>query len=228
MKKGIRWTEADLLKITKGRAHPSVKTQLEHKAAKVNLRSTILPPILETTNLASLTEKPGINEKRKEARKSRVARVIESIKTARLHGSFVLGKSIELHFEGAMMLSPNELYALTPFERIRYKKTWHEVVQWALLVITGSPRSFKVLDCFELKLHRVSRQLCDTDALPGYCKAPIDGLKHAGIIKDDNPKFFKRISAMTQEHGAPKLMLSVAQIADPDIATAPHHSDAEK
>jgi hypothetical protein len=160
------------------------------------------------------------NRKRKAARKSRLERVIESIRTAALSGSYETGQFIELHFDGAMMLSPNELYAMHFSRRIPYRKAWHDAVHWAMLTVTGGPRNFPMLDSFEMSIHRRAKQLCDTDSVDGYFKAPIDGLRYAGIIKDDNPACFKRFASISQDVGRPKVIIRVERFVDPSEGNA--------
>lgn len=143
--------------------------------------------------------------------KSHMQRAIESIERASVTGTYVKGESIDLYFEGAMLLSPNMLFALTHWERIPYRKAWHEKIYWAVMEITKGPAHLQTLDYFDIIAKRVSPKLCDTDALQGYFKFPIDGLRYARIIEDDKPKHFHHMEA-TQAQGEYAAGLRVVRV----------------
>lgn len=238
MKKNARWSEADLRKLmpTKVTQQPAIK-QVAIKTTSIatpttsDLNSDAKTALMNKLNAAPSSnqvngeinarcKKPvkesAINnsEKRKEAKKSRLNRVIDSIKSAHLSGTFNRGEFIELRFDGAMLLSPNELYALNPFLRIGYRKAWHDAIHWATLSVTKGQKNFTMFDCFEVGFFRQSTRLCDTDALSGYAKAPIDGLRYAGLIKDDHPQYFKQFSSLKQQCGTPLVILRIDRVCD--------------
>lgn len=207
MTRAARWSEADL-KLHQQRKSAPVPVKKPALAAAIPLAPTRAAGVLATKSDTSASLK------RKAARKSRLQRVIESIRTANLSGSYKTGQFIELRFDGAMMLSPNELYAMHFSQRIPYRKAWHDAVHWAMLSATGGPRNFPMLETFEMSIHRRAKQLCDTDSIDGYFKAPIDALRYAGIIKDDNPKYFKRFASITQETGKPLVVIRVERFQE--------------
>jgi hypothetical protein len=144
----------------------------------------------------------------------RLARAIASIQSARVTWQYEPEQSVSLHFEGAISLSPNELYKLTHFRRIPYRRAWHEAIYWSWLdALEGRPPPPPWTQ-FAIVGHRVSTRLCDPDALNGYFKYAIDGLRYAGIIVDDKPANLIELRT-TQATGPVGLTLEIRRVADP-------------
>lgn len=145
--------------------------------------------------------------------------VSASVKTAIVTGHYVPGESLELVFDGAKMLSTNELYALTHFQRIEYRNAWHESIELAVMQIVGARAgqlaALQPMQRFRIDAVRYSKKLCDTDALNGFFKYPIDGLRYAGVIVDDHPRHFIAMTS-TQQVGSYKMGLRV-QVAGTDV-----------
>lgn len=155
----------------------------------------------------------------------RLARAITSIKTARPHGTYVRDLELRLTFPGALTLSPNELYKLSHYQRVPYRTAWHEAVYWAVLELSGSTARPRPFTRFTLRMERSSAQLCDPDALNGYFKYVIDGLRYANVIVDDKACNLLDLDAM-QVQGPPGVWLHLVNVGDaldraPAAASAP-------
>lgn len=208
----LRWTEEQLRRVTgKG----AVKATTSLGAGQGN------------DPLALVDEDGGQGGKKavREA-KSHMQRAIESIERAGVTGRYVKGELLELQFEGAMLLSPNMLFALTHWERVPYRKAWHEKIYWAVMEVTRGPAHLETFDFFDIEARRTSPKLCDTDALAGYFKFPIDGLRYAKMIVDDNPKYFRHLNE-SQSVGGYALSLRVSRAPRPVLTpdTAENRAD---
>lgn len=139
---------------------------------------------------------------------SRAKEAAHTLKLAQISGMHQTGEFLEFTLDGARLLSVNELYALHHFQRIAYRKAWHEAIQAAVLVVTGGPRHWLKFDRFTVVVHRRARAGCDVDALNGHFKYAIDGLRYAGLIVDDDPAHMLSMSS-TQEKGKPLVHIRV-------------------
>ena len=163
--------------------------------------------------------------KPKSSARDRARRAAESVRTASVTGNFLLDESIEFQFSGARMLSTNDLYALSHFGRVGYRKAWHDAIEMAVLQVLGSPRGtatgWRPMSRFRITAHRQSTRLCDVEALPNHFKYAIDGLRYAGIIEDDDPSRFISI-ASTQSVGPHAVSLRIDAVGadEPAISTA--------
>lgn len=155
------------------------------------------------TTTATSKSKGGPN-----AATKRMLTATESVRNAVVTGSFYPSRSLELVFSGARMLSINDLFALTHFQRVKYRKAWHEAIEHAVLQVVGAKagqlRAWNPMTRFRLHAERHALDLCDTDNLHHYFKYPIDGLRYAGIILDDKPHYF--ISMSAAQHKGPYAM----------------------
>lgn len=148
-----------------------------------------------------------------------------SVTSSVISGRFEPGKRIELQFDGAKMLSTNDIYALGHMQRVAYRKAWHTAIEVALLTVlgphAGARKAWKPLSFFKIQGHRRSGKLADTDALHSFFKFPIDGLRYAGVILDDHPRFFASMAA-SQELGSPQMRIIVEAIdcASPRVCIA--------
>lgn len=168
--------------------------KIKKSSSKKKKPEPVMRDLFEETN-------PPPKEKKKSSTAfQRAKQASESLKMAKVSGKQVAGKYIEFTFDGARLLSLNDLYALSHFQRVGYRKAWHEVMHDAVLEITGGPRHLHQFKQFHIQAHRSSAQYCDLDALNSYFKYAIDGLRYAGVIIDDNPNYMVSI-ASTQEKG---------------------------
>lgn len=195
---GMRWSEDEL------RAHQA-KTGARISSsfgAGMNLSGARELKISTTSSLSTRTQdlQEHVHEikakKKREPSKAllRAKEVAESVRTAVVSGHYLPGESLELVFDGAKMLSINDLYKLTHYQRVDYRNAWHEAVKLAVMQILGAKAgqiaSLKAMQRFRISAIRHSKTLCDTDALQGYFKYAIDGLRYANVIVDDKPKHF--------------------------------------
>lgn len=184
-----RWSEKDLLNFSKK------TTRLQPNSAK----EVILPLANDSSKKVNATI-------------TRRNDVIESIKHAKVTGSFKKGEYLEIMLDGAKLLSVNSLYTLNPFQRTSYKKAWHEAINWAVIQITGGPRNFSTFDHFTIEAQIQTKRRCDTDAPEGQLKFAIDGLTHAKVIIDDSPMHFKEFNCRAQKVGSPYLYLKIVNL----------------
>lgn len=168
------------------------------KIKKSSLRKKKSAPVI--CDLFEETNPPAKEKKKSSTAFQRAKQASESLRMAKVSGEQVAGKYIEFTFDGARLLSLNDLYALSHFQRVGYRKAWHEVMHNAVLEITGGPVHLHQFKKFHIQAHRSSVQYCDLDALSSYFKYAIDGLRYAGVIIDDNPSHMVSI-ASTQEKG---------------------------
>lgn len=136
---------------------------------------------------------------------------LDSLLSATISGTHERGKYLELRFEGAKLLSVNRLYGLTHFERIKYRKAWHQKVRDAVQLVVGGPRHLQTFDHFIIRSHRISVRKADTDAKSSYLKYVIDGLRYANAIVDDREEFFRDLLG-TEARGPAALVIRIEQV----------------
>ena len=147
--------------------------------------------------------------------------VIEAVRQSRFQGVYdPTSRRLTLTFEGARTLPPNALLKLAPFQRIAYRRAWHDLVQWAVVAAMAPHRLGLSAAGFPLKrfgVHalRQSKWMCDKDALGLNFKYAIDGLKHAGVIVDDDWTRFVDFDP-TQRKGEHVVQLLVWEIEESD------------
>lgn len=206
---GMRWTEEEL-KSNQQRTNAKVsasfgaglnldkKTQTKKNTSNES-NDKKNDEIIKTQGKENKKIKPALERSRL---------VSETVRTATVSGHYEEGRSLELLFDGAQMLSTNDMYALTHYQRIEYRNAWHDAIDLAVLQIIGAKAGqiarIKPLTRFKITTIRQSKVMCDTDALQGLYKYPIDGLRYAKIIMDDNPNHF--ISMESIQKKGPYLM----------------------
>lgn len=136
---------------------------------------------------------------------------IQSLTDATWSGTYCQGSFLEIRFYGAVLLSVNTLYSLTHYERIKYRKAWHALIEKAVFDLIGACELRLPFDKYILRAHRVSRKLADTDSKNGYLKYPIDGLRYSGMLIDDSPKYFMDLIS-SQSIGLPALILRIESV----------------
>jgi hypothetical protein len=164
------------------------------------------------TEPASRTSSPhekseGGEVKRTASRIERRDRAIKSIKESIYSGTFLAGEYIELVFPGAIALSQNSLYALTHWERIAYKKAWHQAVEWAFQAVAGGARKFPPLDTYYVSYHIQAPRLRDIDAYEGSLKWIVDGAVRTGIAIDDGPTYWLSFDRRKVSKGPPTVTI---------------------
>ncbi|EFX60304.1 hypothetical protein DAPPUDRAFT_124625 [Daphnia pulex] len=195
MASGLRWTEKDL------------ERHLKRTGSKATTPGT--------SRSANATAAAPESVK-KTGRKPRAAAAVDSLKTATITGHHRSGEYIEFLIEGATLLSVNDLYALHYYQRIPYRKAWHELINNALLLITRGPRNWTKFTTFRLTIHMRTPGGCDNDALNSYFKYAIDGLRYAGLIEDDSPRHMLSIDS-SQEMGKKLLRIRVDAISVEEV-----------
>lgn len=211
MARALRWTEKELAQHL-GRAKGPMSV-LNVPTAPSKPSTTPAPQVrrshaLQATTHAKATTRTQTADRPRKSLGSRAKDAANSLKLSRISGRHQAGQFLEFTLDGARLLSVNELYALHHFQRIAYRKAWHEAVQAAVLVVTGGPRHWLKFDRFTVIVHRRSRSGCDVDALNGYFKYAIDGLRYTGLIADDDPTHMLSMVS-TQEKGQPLVRIRV-------------------
>lgn len=65
-----------------------------------------------------------------------------------------------------------------------------------------------------IHVHSIRRRLADSDGVSG--KYAIDGLIHAGILKDDSPKYVKEVSfSQEKTKGKEKTIITIHAVFNP-------------
>lgn len=192
MASGLRWSEKDLQR---------------------HLKRTGSTATVKTSTKATAAQDAVLEPTKKSGRKPRAASAVDSLKTATVTGHHRAGEYIEFIIEGATLLSVNDLYALHYYQRIPYRKAWHELINNALMLITRGPRNWTKFSTFRLTVHMRTPGGCDNDALNSYFKYAIDGLRYAGLIEDDSPRHMLSINS-SQEKGKKLLRIRVDAISD--------------
>lgn len=122
-------------------------------------------------------------------------KAIESLRQSRLLTKWEPDTRFVAAFDGARLLSLNELLRLDLRVINRYRKLWHERAYQALLM-SGS--TF-IDGAVRLTLFRQGKRLVDNDGLAASFKFAIDGFKEAGLISDDNPMVVQNIPLMQRQ-----------------------------
>lgn len=218
---GMRWSEDELRAHqakTGARISSSFGAGMNLSGAReLRIPTTPVLPRMVKDAAEQPQEKTTKKKRDPSAALLRARAVADSVRTAIVTGHYVPGVSLELVFDGAKMLSINDLYKLTHYQRVDYRNAWHEAVQLAVMQILGAKAgqiaSLSPMQRFKIAGIRHSKNLCDTDALPGYFKYPIDGLRYANVIADDNPKHFVDLNT-SQECGPYLMGIRVEAVGD--------------
>lgn len=139
------------------------------------------------------------------------ARALASMDKASWTGAHDPGNYLEIVFHGVVLLSVNTLYGLTHYERVKYRKRWHDLIERAVLDLMGPANQRLAFAHCIVRAHRVSRRLADTDAKSGYLKYPIDGLRYSGVMVEDSPAHFRDLLC-SQSLGMPALALRIEAV----------------
>ena len=154
------------------------------------------------------------------------SRSIQTLDEASWSGSYIPQIELEILFHGVVLLSVNTLYGLTHFERVKYRKSWHHLIERAVSDLVGNHDSRAPFDHFIVRAHRVSRKMADTDAKNGYLKYAIDGLRYSGIIVEDTELHFRDLLC-SQNCGKPFLALKIEAV-NKDYIPISHRDDWAK
>ncbi len=124
-------------------------------------------------------------------RDSDIAKALESLKTC-IPSAALTAVGAQFAFPGARLLSLNAIYRLHFTQRHAYASAWHDAVMRAcLLGRAESGQRFALGDGpFDITVVRQAPRALDGDNI--VPKAVIDGLRHAGVISEDNPKVMRR------------------------------------
>lgn len=185
-----RWTEdqyRDFLQ-QKGPQAPAAASTLQAMGVP-----TILPASRKKSSGKNKLSVPGVHgEKAPRAKRRGVETgpIVASVKNCAPRVRWEGGEfpSLYLLFEGARLLTVNEIYSILQYRKydvIRYKKAWHTLINRSLLclprdcapVFTGAVR---------LELVRRAGKTLDDDGSRTPFKFAIDALVRAKVLVDDN------------------------------------------
>ncbi len=145
----------------------------------------------------------GKTERPKRNIKLVVTQCIKNIKTARITSIWKPEQSFLVEWDGATVLTLNELLRTDYRSLSGYRKVWKEACRDAVLS-AGAICSIKTP--VVVKLYRRSGRLIDNDGLSAAFKFAIDGMRFAQLIPDDNPRVITDIK-LEQEIGDPLLRM---------------------
>jgi hypothetical protein len=132
-----------------------------------------------------------------------VTQCIENIRTARITSIWKPEQSFLVEWDGATVLTLNELLRTDYRSLSGYRKVWKKACRDAVLS-AGAICSIKTP--VVVKLYRRSGRMIDNDGLSAAFKFAIDGMRFARLIPDDNPKVIADIK-LEQEIGEPLLRM---------------------
>lgn len=124
--------------------------------------------------------------------KSRAEEAWNSLETAKISLHHEPGLRFGAGFDGARVLSLNELLRIDMRLLNKYRKVWHAKALLACQMAFG-PRVIPFNSVVRVTLIRRGRNLVDNDGLAASFKFAIDGFKEAGLIADDNPTIVETI-----------------------------------
>lgn len=142
------------------------------------------------------------------ARGSREGEVIRSVLQSRISGAYEPARGFRARFDGAKLLTLNELLRLNPMARHRYRGAWHRAAHDAVLLI--APRA-RLAGPLAVSILRRGARLVDNDGLAAALKFAIDGFRCCGLIEDDDPSVVAEIR-LSQERGAPAVEVAFEPI----------------
>lgn len=154
---------------------------------------------LRRLGLEALVRREGRAAGFRAGRPPRLEAVIASVLRARIEGDFSPGGGFRALFDGARLLTLNELLRLHPMARHRYRTAWHRAAHDAMLLI--APRA-RLEGPLAVEILRRSRSSVDNDGLAAALKFAIDGFRAAGLISGDDPSVVAEIR-LRQEKGPP-------------------------
>lgn len=142
------------------------------------------------------------------ARRTRDSSVIHSVLQARISGSYDPSAGFRASFDGAKLLTLNELLRLNHMARHRYRSAWHRAVYDAVILI--APRA-RLSGPLSVSITRRGVRLVDNDGLAAALKFAIDGFRRCGLIADDDPSVISEIR-LFQEKGRPSVEVCFAPL----------------
>lgn len=195
-----RFTEEDLTSIIK-------KNGLKEHSSKINIGNTA----------KHLEDKVSLNNNKKQKTKKNSfinIYALNKINNSAIVSTTVSDKHIALVFDGAKLLSINQIFAFLQSSKLKfsfftYKKNWHDLIKVILdnmqleAISKGSTLPF-FDTAVELTIFRQSPKLVDEDALTTMFKFIIDGLKRTednpnGVLAEDNPKIVHKITCYSEK-----------------------------
>ncbi|PZP58338.1 MAG: hypothetical protein DI596_07835 [Azospira oryzae] len=150
----------------------------------------------------------GFDVKTVRSGRSREGEVIRSVLRARISGAYDSARGFRARFDGAKLLTLNELLRLNPMARHRYRSAWHRAAHDAALYIAPRARLHGPL---AVSILRRGARLVDNDGLAAALKFAIDGFRCCGLIEDDDPSVVAEIR-LSQERGAPAVEVAFEPI----------------
>lgn len=163
------------------------------------------------------------DEKKEAPRLNQRARAIASLEMATWEVSHRPGEHMEIRLFGVILLSVNLLYGLMHYERVKYRKAWHRLIEKITEDALGQKEERVAFSHFIIRAHKVSRRKADTDAKNGFLKYPIDGLRYSGVITEDTETHFRDLLC-SQSVGKPALVLRIEAVAA-DYVPLAHRGD---
>lgn len=131
------------------------------------------------------------------------AQCVRNIKTARITSIWEPERLFSAEWDGATLLTLNELLRTDYRSLSGYRKVWKNACRDAVL---SAGKICSIKTPVVLKLYRRSGRLIDNDGLSAAFKFAIDGMRFAQLIPDDNPKVITDIK-LEQEIGDPLLRM---------------------
>lgn len=125
------------------------------------------------------------------------------------------GFILSVWFEGARLLTVNELFAIMQyrkFEVYKYKAEWKRRINTILDVLHQQGMTKPIFDGpTRLYLYRRGAKAIDLDSFQTAFKYAIDGLRVAGLISDDNPNIIVE-TVPIQQMGEPAIGMRLERL----------------
>lgn len=142
--------------------------------------------------------------------------ILASLKAPLVYAAAAPGPALSLWFDGARLLTVNELFSIQQYRKhevFPYKKAWQKLVKRALEGLPAGQAVPHFDGPTRIWLYRRGRRRVDLDSLPTMFKYPIDALRQAGVIPDDNPDIIVE-PRLIQEVGLPTVALRLERLWD--------------
>jgi len=136
--------------------------------------------------------------------------ILNSLRSCKISASSS-ADHVALQFEGARLLTVNELFAILQFRKFQtfgYKKLWHQLVKKSVGLLVEKPF---FTENVKLILYRRGKKLVDLDSVPVMFKYAIDALRKEGLIEDDNPTVVVSVEII-QEKGEPSVGIRLERV----------------
>lgn len=201
------WTALDV------QAHYDRQGKTVPQGTRELLESLGLGAHMRSPSVAVDPAEPGSKAKRKGVD---VAPIVGSLRAPNIRVEAGAGPTLSLWFEGARMLTVNELFSIFQYRKhdtFRYKKAWRQAIGRAIAMLPpDQPRPY-FGGPTRIWLYRRGRSLVDLDSLPTMFKYAIDPLRHEKILADDNPTIVVE-SRLLQERGEPAVAMRLEALPD--------------